>query len=890
VPGTVDPTRNVIVVTTTHLSWWELIIPCDEPFGLTDAQEFAYEEARDYLNALLNHQDLFEALTTSDGVPLFEVNASGARWLSKQSLCDLDRAGAEGISKKLGVDLTPQQVTDAMVTLGKGLRSQSYASNTVREMWEAIGKASSATSLAIVGAKVIAFGPLAGVELVSHFFLDLFIEPLWNIAFDLAYLGELSREFSNFNEWLQPSYTEEVGQSGMNRVPANQIDLCNVNYSTSKGFYQITLQGSLIFEDPFAYGFINLYRRSGTVYFAIALQTLGAFGDWHLTSIVDRTDDVIVLLEYEEPSRQKRVARLLLENSKVLPICVLGKMGLPDIRPGSEVKVTYYFIEDGHLDKRFDSDGVKYPIPPGEHLCYGVCSGPNRPPNQPSNPIPADGADDQRLGVNLSWTGGDPDGNTVTYDVYFAPDDSTPDVLVSDDQSGTTYDLGTLSTNTHYYWQIEAQDEWGEVTTGPVWDFTTGEGGGPTSTTTIASFQGPYIGLSVSGAGDVNGDGYADAITANSHDVGAFIYFGGTEVETSPGVYLPYGNISCCGGETVSSAGDVNGDGFDDVIVGDSRAGDEGNAYENAYVFFGGAAMDGVADVTIPNPRAGIPPTNFGASVSSAGDINGDGFDDVVVGDCWGYRAYVYFGGPLMNGVADLNLAHTGWFGASVAGGDFNGDGYDDIIVGAYYDSSDELGRAYVYFGGPSPDGSADLILSGVEGDRFGISVDSAGDVNSDGIDDIIVGAAASDVLGTNTGQAYIFYGGTDMDTQYDIVMTGDGAGDRFGEFVASAGDVNQDGYDDALVDTEANRAYLFWGGPLMGGNNYTMLNAGAGNLSGAGDVNGDGYDDIIVGFGDEDYPYDGSVVIYGIDNSVTQKVSAFRLGDLRTQYRTWSR
>jgi hypothetical protein len=99
----------------------------------------------------------------------------------------------------------------------------------------------------------------------------------------------------------------------------------------------------------------------------------------------------------------------------------------------------------------------------------------NHPPNVPSNPSPENEEADVSINADIQWTGGDPDqGDTVTYDVYFEKDDSTPDSLVSNNQTGISYDVGVLDYNSHYYWQIIAWDNHGESATGPIWEFTTG--------------------------------------------------------------------------------------------------------------------------------------------------------------------------------------------------------------------------------------------------------------------------------------------------------------------------------------------------------------------------------------------------------------------------------
>ena len=153
--------------------------------------------------------------------------------------------------------------------------------------------------------------------------------------------------------------------------------------------------------------------------------------------------------------------------------------------------------------------------------------------------------------------------------------------------------------------------------------------------------------------------------------------------------------------------------------------------------------------------------------------------------------------------------------------GDVNGDGYDDIIAGAYGNDAGGIsaGRAYIYYGGFNMNNTADVILTGAAaGDLFGTSVSTTGDVNGDGYSDILVGANSNDAGGINAGRAYIYFGGFSMDNTADVVFTGEAANDFFGSSLSGAGDVNGDGFADAIVGafyndaraTNAGRAYLY--------------------------------------------------------------------------------
>lgn len=376
---------------------------------------------------------------------------------------------------------------------------------------------------------------------------------------------------------------------------------------------------------------------------------------------------------------------------------------------------------------------------------------------------------------------------------------------------------------------------------------------------------GDKYGFSVSGAGDVNGDGFDDIIIgapyndAAGTDAGAaYIYFGDAVVNTVADVTLTGEAAGDNFGISVSSSGDINDDGYYDVIIGASGfSGNKGRAY----IFLGGISMDNSADVILTGEFSG---NLFGNSVSAAGNVNGDSYSDVVVG-AKSYssstgRAYLFYGGAAMNNSADIILngeSSLDNFGTSVSSAeDFNGDGYDDIIIGAPGNSGSK-GKAYIFTSGINMDNIADITMSG-EGTNnfFGCSVNSAGDINSDGFSDVIAGASG---YSTNTGRAYIFMGGLIMNNTSDITMTGIQINNHFGCSVSKANDINGDGYSDVLVgaykqNSDTGRAFIFYGGVSM--NNIADINLkgeASGNYFGqfvgyAGDINGDGYSDVIAG------------------------------------------
>jgi hypothetical protein len=344
------------------------------------------------------------------------------------------------------------------------------------------------------------------------------------------------------------------------------------------------------------------------------------------------------------------------------------------------------------------------------------------------------------------------------------------------------------------------------------------------------------FGASVASAGDVNGDGFGDIIIgAFQNDAGGtnagrvYIYFGGPVVDDIADVVFTGTIPNNFFGHVVTGAGDVNGDGYDDVIA----AAPAYNSFAGiAYIYYGGSSMDTIPDVTVTGVNPG---DSFGSSMAYVGDVNGDNFADVLVGAYDAFvntagKAYLYFGGVSMDSTADVVMNGeevADVFGASVSSaGDVNGDGFSDVIVGALNNDAAgmDAGKAYIFFGGLSMDATPDVIMTGsAPGDNFGI-VSTAGDLNDDGFSDVIVGAIRNDAGGTNAGRAYVYFGATNMDSTADLIFTGEAEEDLFGLAVATAGDVNGDGISDIIIGapyndftgTDAGKAYLYLSSPTI--------------------------------------------------------------------------
>lgn len=405
---------------------------------------------------------------------------------------------------------------------------------------------------------------------------------------------------------------------------------------------------------------------------------------------------------------------------------------------------------------------------------------------------------------------------------------------------------------------------------------------------------------------DISGDGKSDIVIGGpkANNVGeVYVFYSdfiqpqidGTDISTSSADYiLSEGSAGDQFGYSTAIAGDINRDGYADIIVGAPYADDGQTDIGRVYIYYGGhsSSMDNTADINIRGMDIN---EHLGFSVSPAGDVNGDGFDDIIFGAPDKYQfgipyagvAYIFFGGPslvikpgypnLSSDDADVILRGENGqdkFGSSVSwAGDFNRDGYGDVIVGAplVEGGGNTRGRAYIYYGGLSMDSSVDVkITGGANFDQLGDSVARAGDIDRDGYGDVIIGAPSAAGGGIYRGKVYVIYGVGSVASDINLESTTArltilrSATDHafFGTSLGYAGDVNNDGYSDIVAGSSyygsdpyfIGRSYAYFGGPYMDntpevtfiGNDQT--DRFGTTVAGAGDVDGDGYYDILIG------------------------------------------
>jgi hypothetical protein len=434
------------------------------------------------------------------------------------------------------------------------------------------------------------------------------------------------------------------------------------------------------------------------------------------------------------------------------------------------------------------------------------------------------------------------------------------------------------------FWRVRIVVGGTTMSTTPTWQFWVGKLAGAA----VDSSSGTVL--------DVNGDGIADYLVGARGGNAAHVYLGnnmGTAM-TRLDLTSPDGTNAFFGC-SVSSVGDVNGDGFSDFLVGAYTAPGSGAAHlylgsaAPSVVDWNGAGAAKRVDLTSPSAS-----TAFGFDEAAAGDVNGDGYADFLVsapfatggGSVWLYLGEAQPSASDWNGTtapkrldfANPDGANALFGGAVASGGDINGDGFGDFLIGSTSAGSG-AGAAHIYLGNAAPTvanwntGNGTRIdLSGFDGanGQFG-AVGGAGDVNGDGFSDFLIGtlgtaASATHVyLGSANAQA-VFWTGTST-SRFDLTNP-DAVNSNFGSSGAFCGDVNGDGYDDFVVGaiaaaSSAGAAHLFLGEGTPNATHWNGAtptkridlaspdgaNGNYGNsANGAGDVNGDGFADFIVG------------------------------------------
>jgi hypothetical protein len=451
----------------------------------------------------------------------------------------------------------------------------------------------------------------------------------------------------------------------------------------------------------------------------------------------------------------------------------------------------------------------------------------------------------------------------------------------------------------------------------------------PGMDTTIASVaSGKFVGendndnagSAISSEGDLNGDGYADIVIASSTNseggaASGQVYImwgragnwnGFTNLGNADASFLGT-DIADSSGTAIDSSGDLNGDGLDDMVISSPTNSDTDTQAGKVSVVFGqknastawtkDMDLETVADATFLGEYAF---DQLGMMVSTAGDVNNDGIDDLLIGapgfDATGAdagKAYLILGrtSPWTKGANVNNSSVATFLGQSAGDGlglgcalvrDLNGDLYDDVVLGAWGDNhkANNAGQVFIMMGRasgwakPMDLSAADASYVGDHAnDALGLFMSSAGNVNGDGFNDLLISSEYSDVNGANSGMAYLLLGkasGWAMDqdiTTADAAFNGVVASEQAGRPCVGVGDINRDGLDDMMISSmlndeagvDAGQVYIVFGNKTWSSTpksldlaNASFLGADVGGnlgwaLGGGGDVNGDGIPDLLM-------------------------------------------
>lgn len=441
------------------------------------------------------------------------------------------------------------------------------------------------------------------------------------------------------------------------------------------------------------------------------------------------------------------------------------------------------------------------------------------------------------------------------------------------------------------------------------------------------------FGTALAGGGDVNGDGYGDVLVgasnANSGTGAAYLYLGAATGLGTIATELSGSSAGDLAGATVAFVGDLNADGFDEIAVGAPAA--SGGAGK-VWVYEGSAAGPDMAFPVVVIGDAGV---QLGSSIAGLGDIDADGYDDFAMGGPGydGTRGYIVLahGNAGSFAVSDIVIADAEdmYLGDTLVAGDLNGDGVFDLVSGsangtvvAVYDglglTADSIpsqtympsggsagtsllivdvtgdgrndlvvgqasasvpdGRLSAYYAETTfPDGTEDWAVLGATGSLLGASLANGGDLEGDGVDDILAGGPDADTV-------YVYRGTSAGPSSAAVALNGGSAGDAFGSTLASVGDIDGDGRDDFLVGSpEANASAgavsLYFGTHTSvlasafvspGSEGAAAQDRFGYSLAVAGDVNADGFDDVVVGAYENDTVASGAGAAYVFHGSAT--------------------